>query len=65
MGQLRWWVRFGEQGWVNSRERQGLRDSVESQRMPSGLPLPPDSIEIHARSEDILERLLRQFGGEP
>jgi hypothetical protein len=42
-----------------------LRDSVESQRMPSGLPLPPDSIEIHARSEDILERLLRQFGGEP
>src|SRR5262249_49821547 len=26
MGQLRWWVRFGEQGWVNSRERQGLGD---------------------------------------
>ena len=24
MDQLRWWVRFGEQGWVNSRERQGF-----------------------------------------
>jgi hypothetical protein len=25
-----------------------LRDSVECQRMPSGLPLQPDAVEIHA-----------------
>jgi hypothetical protein len=42
-----------------------LRDSVECQRMPSGLPLQPDAIEIHTRSADILGRLLRQSGGEP
>jgi hypothetical protein len=42
-----------------------LRDSVECQRMPSGLPLQPDAVEIHARSADVLERLLRQSGGEP
>jgi hypothetical protein len=33
--------------------------------MPSGLPLEPDTVEIRARSADILERLPRQSGGEP
>jgi hypothetical protein len=42
-----------------------LRDSVESQRMPSGLPLQPDAVEVHARAADLLERLLRQAGGVP
>ena len=42
-----------------------LRDSVESQRMPSGLPLHPDAVEIHARAADHLERLLRLSGGLP
>jgi hypothetical protein len=42
-----------------------LRDSAESQRMPSGLPLQPDAVEVHARAADLLERLLRQSGGEP
>jgi RimJ/RimL family protein N-acetyltransferase len=41
-----------------------LRDSVESQRMPSGLPLQPDAVEIHARAADHLERLLRETGGK-
>ena len=36
MGQLRWWVRFGEQGWVNSRERQGtdVSNSLDYQGTP-------------------------------
>ena len=42
-----------------------LRDSVESRRMPSGLPLQPDAVEVHARAADLLERLLRQAGGAP
>jgi hypothetical protein len=42
-----------------------MRDSVESQRMPSGLPLQPDAIEVHARAADRLERLLSQSGREP
>jgi hypothetical protein len=42
-----------------------LRDSVESQRMPSSLPLQPDAVEIHARAADHLERLLRETGGKP
>jgi hypothetical protein len=42
-----------------------LRDSVESQRMPSGLPLQPDAVEVHTRAADLLERLLRQFSVEP
>jgi len=42
-----------------------LRDSVESRRMPSGLPLQPDAVEIHARAADQLEHLLRQTGTKP
>jgi hypothetical protein len=42
-----------------------LRDSVESRRMPSGEPLGPDAVEVHARAADHLEHLLRQSGGEP
>ena len=42
-----------------------LRDSVECQRMPSGLPLQPDAVEVHTRAADLLERLLRQFSVEP
>jgi len=42
-----------------------LRDSVECQRMPSGLPLQLDAVEIHARAADHLEHLLRETSGEP
>jgi hypothetical protein len=42
-----------------------LRDSVECQRMPSGLPLQPDAVEIYARAADHLEHLLRETSGEP
>ena len=37
-----------------------LRDSVESGRMPSGLPLEPAAREMHERAIDHLEPLLRQ-----
>lgn len=37
-----------------------LRDSVESQRMPSGEPLAPDALALHARAADHIEDLLCQ-----
>jgi hypothetical protein len=37
-----------------------LRDSVERQRMPSGLPLQPDVVEVHTPAANHLETLLRQ-----
>lgn len=37
-----------------------LRDSVESGRMPSGLPLEPTARDMHERAIDHLEPLLRQ-----
>jgi len=36
-----------------------LRDSVESGRMPSGLPLEPAARDMHERAIDRLEPLLR------
>ena len=36
-----------------------LRDSVESGRMPSGLPLEPDARDMHQRAIVRLERMLR------
>jgi hypothetical protein len=42
-----------------------LRDRVECQRMPSGLPLQPDAVEVHAQAADRLERLLRETAGKP
>lgn len=37
-----------------------LRDSVESGRMPSGLPLEPPGRDMHERAIDRLEGLLRR-----
>jgi hypothetical protein len=37
-----------------------LRDSVESGRMPSGLPLEPAARDMHERAINHLEPLLRQ-----
>jgi hypothetical protein len=37
-----------------------LRDSIESRRMPSREPLPPDSIALHERAAQHLEAVLRQ-----
>lgn len=37
-----------------------LRDSVESGRMPSGLPLEPTAREMHERAIHHLEALLQQ-----
>jgi hypothetical protein len=37
-----------------------LRDSVESRRMPSGEPLEPDGVALHAQSADHIEELLRE-----
>lgn len=42
-----------------------LRDSIESGRMPSGLPLTPDAAEVHARAAERLEALLRRARPEP
>jgi hypothetical protein len=42
-----------------------LRDTVECQRMPSGLPLQPDAVQVHALAADRLERLLRETAGAP
>src|SRR5215469_13731689 len=42
MGQLRWWVRFGEQGWVNSRERQGPSRSMRRSKAPPSASMPKD-----------------------
>jgi hypothetical protein len=38
-----------------------LRDSVQSGRMPSGLPLEPPARDMHERAIDHLEELLRQI----
>ncbi len=37
-----------------------LRDSVESKRMPSGLPLEGDGLEVHEKAIDHLEAMLRK-----
>ena len=42
-----------------------LRDSVESGRMPSGLPLEPDARDMHEQAIDHLEELLRQIQAFP
>lgn len=38
-----------------------LRDSIESGRMPSGLPLEPDATELHERAARHLEMMLRRL----
>jgi hypothetical protein len=38
-----------------------LRDSIESKRMPSGQPLPPNGVELHAQAVDDLENWLRRL----
>jgi hypothetical protein len=42
-----------------------LRDTLESRRMPSGLPLAPDAAELHERAARHLEMLLRRADGAP
>lgn len=41
-----------------------LRDSIESGRMPSGLPLSPSAAELHAQAAERLETLLRRVRPE-
>jgi hypothetical protein len=41
-----------------------LRDSIESRRMPSGEPLPPDSVALHERAAQHLEAILRRAAVE-
>jgi hypothetical protein len=41
-----------------------LRDTLESRRMPSGLPLAPDAAELHERAAH-LEMLVRRAAGAP
>ena len=38
-----------------------LRDSVESKRMPSGLPLEGDGLALHEQAIDHLEDVLRRI----
>lgn len=40
-----------------------LRDSLESGKMPSGLPLAADAADLHAQAADHLETRRRQLGG--
>jgi hypothetical protein len=40
-----------------------LRDTLESRRMPSGLPLAPDAAELHERAARHLEMLVRRAEG--
>jgi hypothetical protein len=40
-----------------------LRDSIESGRMPSGLPLAPDAAALHERGAEHLEALLHGAAG--
>ena len=35
-----------------------LRDSIECGRMPSGLPLAPEAVDLHERTAQHLEALL-------
>jgi len=42
-----------------------LRDNIESGRMPSGIPLPPDAANLHERAAKHLEGLLRHVRKEP
>jgi hypothetical protein len=42
-----------------------LRDTIESRRMPSGLPLEPDAAALHERAAQHLEALVRRLAAEP
>ncbi len=42
-----------------------LRDSIESGRMPSGLPLAPDAADLHERAAHHLEAMLRRTSPAP
>ena len=42
-----------------------LRDTIESRRMPSGLPLEPDAAALHERAAQHLEALVRQLAAGP
>ena len=42
-----------------------LRDSIESGRMPSGLPLAPDAADLHERAAQHLETLVRRLSAGP
>ncbi|KAA3448233.1 hypothetical protein C7I87_22945 [Mesorhizobium sp. SARCC-RB16n] len=41
-----------------------LRDTIESHRMPSGLPLEPDAAALHERAIERLEALLRSAAND-
>jgi hypothetical protein len=41
------------------------RDTIESRRMPSGLPLEPDAAELHERAARRLEGMLRRGAASP
>jgi hypothetical protein len=42
-----------------------LRDSIESGRMPSGEPLPPDAAALHERAARHLEKMIRRGSAGP
>ncbi len=42
-----------------------LRDTIESGRMPSGLPLAPDAVDLHERAAQHLEAMLRRTSPAP
>ncbi len=42
-----------------------LRDSAESRRMPSGLPLTPEAVDLHEQAAEHLESLLRRIPRAP
>lgn len=42
-----------------------LRDTLESRRMPSGLPLEPDAAELHERAVRHLEERLHRKPASP
>lgn len=42
-----------------------LRDSIESGKMPSGVPLPPDAADLHAQAAGHLEAQRQQLRGSP
>jgi hypothetical protein len=42
-----------------------LRDSVESGKMPSGMPLTPEASQVHERAVQRLEHHLRRISSAP
>jgi hypothetical protein len=50
---------------IMTDDQIAFRAAIESQRMPSGLPLEPDAAALHERAAHHLEALVRQLAAEP